>query len=89
MGCKLNLFEKQSFHNFWFDSGTQTFLVTLLQQRNYELEQLNSQYHFLRLCIIHRALLRYLQQPSPMLVTVVHKQSQAWGVLWHSGRKKK
>ena len=38
----MNLFDKLRFHNYWFDSGTPTFLVKLIQQRNYALADLNN-----------------------------------------------
>lgn len=38
----LLLFYHQRFSNYWFESGTPTFLIHLLQQRNYDVEQLNT-----------------------------------------------
>ncbi len=37
----LLLFDMQDFRNFWFESGTPTFLVKLIQRRNYAVEQLD------------------------------------------------
>ncbi len=34
------LFEKFSFHNYWFESGTPTFLVKRLHQQNYDMQEL-------------------------------------------------
>lgn len=34
----LNLFEKFSFHNYWVESGTPTFLIEMLRDRNYNIE---------------------------------------------------
>lgn len=36
----LSLFYKQEFENFWFDTGTPTFLLNLLQEKQYELKNL-------------------------------------------------
>lgn len=38
----MNLFTKMSFHAFWFESGTPTFLIKLLHKANYNIEQLDS-----------------------------------------------
>jgi len=37
----LLLFYHQRFANYWFESGTPTFLINLLRQRNYDIEQLD------------------------------------------------
>ena len=37
----LQLFHKKRFSNYWFDSGTPTFLVKLLQEQQYDIEQLD------------------------------------------------
>lgn len=37
----LQLFYQQRFSNYWFDSGTPTFLVKLLQEQQYDIEQLD------------------------------------------------
>lgn len=37
----LLLFYHQRFANYWFESGTPTFLIKLLRQRNYDIEQLD------------------------------------------------
>lgn len=37
----LLLFDQQRFANHWFESGTPTFLIKLIHQRNYDLQQLN------------------------------------------------
>lgn len=37
----LNLFDHQRFANYWFESGTPTFLIKLLHQQNYDIEELN------------------------------------------------
>jgi hypothetical protein len=36
----LQLFNKQRFANYWFETGTPTFLIKLLKEGNYEIEQL-------------------------------------------------
>ena len=36
----LQLFESQKFQNFWFESGTPTFLLKILKQRGYDLQSL-------------------------------------------------
>ena len=36
----LQLFKEQRLANFWFESGTPTFLVKLIKERNYDIEQL-------------------------------------------------
>ena len=38
----LLLFDKQQFQNFWFATGTPTFLLKLIQERAYDLHQLES-----------------------------------------------
>lgn len=37
----LNLFYHQRFANYWFESGTPTFLIRLIHRQNYAVEQLN------------------------------------------------
>ncbi|MEZ4870386.1 MAG: ATP-binding protein [Caldilineaceae bacterium] len=37
----LQLFFSQRFSNYWFDSGTPTFLIKLLQEQQYDIEQLD------------------------------------------------
>lgn len=37
----LNLFYHQRFANYWFESGTPTFLIKLIHRQNYDVEQLN------------------------------------------------
>lgn len=37
----LQLFFSQRFSNYWFDSGTPTFLIKLLQEQQYDVEQLD------------------------------------------------
>ena len=37
----LQLFFQQRFANYWFDSGTPTFLIKLLKDKHYDVEQLN------------------------------------------------
>lgn len=34
----IQLFKKQRFANYWFDSGTPTFLIKLLRDNNYHVE---------------------------------------------------
>ncbi|MEM7130215.1 MAG: ATP-binding protein [Chloroflexota bacterium] len=36
----MNLFNKLSFHNYWFESGTPTFLINLLKEREFDLSLL-------------------------------------------------
>lgn len=38
----MNLFSKMSFHSFWFESGTPTFLIKLLHEANYDISLLDS-----------------------------------------------
>jgi hypothetical protein len=38
----LNAFDKNEFGNYWFETGTPTYLVTLLQRHHYYLENLES-----------------------------------------------
>jgi hypothetical protein len=38
----INLFYYQRFANYWFESGTPTFLIRLIQRHNYDVEQLNN-----------------------------------------------
>lgn len=37
----LLLLDSQDFRNYWFESGTPTFLVKLIQQQNYDIQQLD------------------------------------------------
>ncbi|MBI4769104.1 MAG: ATP-binding protein, partial [Chloroflexi bacterium] len=37
----LLLFETRTFRNFWFESGTPTFLIKLIRQRNYDVRELD------------------------------------------------
>ena len=37
----MQLFDKLSFHNFWFESGTPSFLIGLIHRRNYAVEELD------------------------------------------------
>lgn len=37
----MQLFEHQSFHNFWFESGTPSFLIKLIRQMNYDILELD------------------------------------------------
>lgn len=37
----LNLFDHRRFSNFWFESGSPSFLIKLIQQENYTVENLN------------------------------------------------
>jgi hypothetical protein len=37
----LNLFYQQRFANYWFESGTPTFLIKLIQERGYDIRQLD------------------------------------------------
>lgn len=36
----MNLLKKQRFANYWFETGTPTFLVRLIRERNYDITQL-------------------------------------------------
>ncbi|MEZ4730850.1 MAG: AAA family ATPase [Caldilineaceae bacterium] len=38
----LNLFDQQRFYNFWFESGTPTFVLTLIKERGYDVTQLQN-----------------------------------------------
>jgi len=38
----LLLFQKREFQNYWFESGTPTFLLNLIKKRGYDLEQLEN-----------------------------------------------
>jgi hypothetical protein len=38
----LQLFNKRRFANYWFETGTPTFLIKLLKERDYSIEQLHS-----------------------------------------------
>jgi hypothetical protein len=38
----LQLFNKQRFANYWFETGTPTFLIKLIQQNNYDIRQLDA-----------------------------------------------
>ncbi|MEZ4657744.1 MAG: AAA family ATPase [Caldilineaceae bacterium] len=37
----MNLFDKSSFHNYWFESGSPTFLIQLIQQHKYDIQSIN------------------------------------------------
>ena len=39
----LRLFKNQEFRNYWFESGTPTFLIKLIQERNYAIERIGQQ----------------------------------------------
>ena len=39
--CVLNTFAKQEFGSYWFETGTPTYLVELLKQNHYNLEQMS------------------------------------------------
>ena len=38
----MQLFDAQQFSNYWFESGTPTFLIKLLHQKNYDVQQLEN-----------------------------------------------
>jgi len=38
----MQLFDAQRFANYWFESGTPTFLIKLLRQKNYDIQQLEN-----------------------------------------------
>ena len=39
----LRLFKNQEFRNYWFESGTPTFLVKLIQEQDYDIQQIGQQ----------------------------------------------